>query len=384
MAQVIHVTTVELTVNVFLIPLLRHLQLQGYQVRAACKCVQKQSEVVTKGISMCNIHHLTRKITPLQDCLALVELYLLFLRERPHIVHTHTPKANLLGRIAARLAGVPIVIGMEHGFYFLNMRGLKRFVYVIISRFGAWLSDKTIVINHYDFDLALREKIIENGRLVLCPTGLGVDLGRFRKEHNHILSKSKLNIDGDAVVVVFVGRLNVEKGCRELIRAMGRVNTDFPKFRLLMIGPSEDGLKGELEKLALLMNIENKIHFLGEREDIPHFLAIADMLVLPSYREGLGMVLLEAAAASKPVVTTDIRGCQDVVVHDETGLLVPPGTVRELAEAILDLIQNADKRRRFGEAARRRAEEMFDQNIFFDQMDDLYSHLLQEKGIPLK
>ena len=105
------------------------------------------------------------------------------------------------------------------------------------------------------------------------------------------------------------------------------------------------------------------------------------MLVLPSYREGLGMVLLEAAAAGKPVVTTNIRGCRDVVIHGETGLLVPPSAVEELADAILDLIRDADKRKRMGDAARRRAEERFDQKVLFDQMDELYKQLLREKGM---
>jgi glycosyltransferase involved in cell wall biosynthesis len=130
-----------------------------------------------------------------------------------------------------------------------------------------------------------------------------------------------------------------------------------------------------------MMNIKNKVRFLGERDDIPQLLAISDMLVLPSYREGLGMVLLEAAAAGKPVVTTNIRGCRDVVIHGETGLLVPPRAVEELADAILDLLRDADKRKRMGDASRRRAEERFDQKVFFDQMDELYKQLLREKGM---
>jgi glycosyltransferase involved in cell wall biosynthesis len=130
-----------------------------------------------------------------------------------------------------------------------------------------------------------------------------------------------------------------------------------------------------------MMNIKNKVRFLGERDDIPQLLAISDMLVLPSYREGLGMVLLEAAAAGKPVVATNIRGPQDVVVHGETGLLVAPGDVQELAKAMLDLIRDSDKRKRLGDAARQRIAEKFDQNLFFAQTNNLYDQLLKEKGI---
>jgi len=379
---VMHVATVDSTVRFLLLPFLLNLQKRGYQVSAACKTETWRSDIERENISLHNIQNFTRHITPIHDIFALWELFGLFRRVKPTIVHTHTPKANFLGRTAARLAGVPIVIGMEHGFYFWNMTGPERAFHIALCRFSALISDKTIVINRHDFDLALRERIIEKNKLVLFPSGLGVNPDRFKKiEANNTSLKSELNMGEDVVVVAFIGRLNVEKGCRELIQAMGQVHADFPNIYLLFIGPSEDRMKEELEKLVLMMNIKNKVRFLGERDDIPQLLAISDMLVLPSYREGLGMVLLEAAAAGKPVVTTNIRGCRDVVIHGETGLLVPPRAVEELADAILDLLRDADKRKRMGDAARQRIAEKFDQNLFFAQTNNLYDQLLKEKGI---
>jgi glycosyltransferase involved in cell wall biosynthesis len=191
----------------------------------------------------------------------------------------------------------------------------------------------------------------------------------------------ELNVNEDFAIIIFIGRLNSEKGCLELIRAARRINLTFQNFHLLMVGPSENGMKEDLEELAASLNLEKRVSLLGERQDIPQLLAFSDILVLPSYREGLGMVLLEAAAAGRPAVTSNIRGCRDVVVDGKTGLLVTPGSVQELADAVLDLLQNVGKRKRMGEAARQHAEKKFDQTYFFTQIDNLYRQLLKEKGL---
>ena len=268
MPRVIHITTVDMTVGLLLLPSLRALNARGYKVEAACHVGPWRSDIEHAGIRLHHISGFTRRMNPLRDIIALGQLLALLRREKFDIVHTHTPKANLLGRIAARLAGVQIVIGMEHGFYFVNMTGLSRAFHIVISRFGAYLSDKVIVINRYDFDLALQEKIVEKDNLLLSPAGLGINLDRFRIEVNSELLKSELNIDKDSTIIIFVGRLNAEKGCRILILAAGYINSNFPKFCLLMVGPSEDGMKEELEKLILKFNLEKKVLFLGERQDI--------------------------------------------------------------------------------------------------------------------
>lgn len=380
MTRVLHVSTVDITVRVLLLPLLQELKVRGYEVEAACRIEQAPSSFVARDIPLHHIGGFAREISPAADVAALGQLYELMRRRRYDIVHTHTPKANFYGRLAARMAGVPVVIGMEHGFYFYNMSGIRREFHVTLARLGALASDRTITINHEDYELALREKIIAPERLSVMPTGLGVDLSRFRPDIDRTNIRAQLGLEG-GTLIGSVGRLTPEKGCRELIDAAARVVQVFPDACFLLVGPSENQMQSELEKTVIGLGLEKKVRFLGSRQDIPQILSALDVFVLPSYREGLSMVLLEAAATGKPSVSTDVRGCRDVVVHGETGLLVPPRDAPRLAEAIIELLRDSAKRECMGMAARRRAEALFDARLAFAQIEAIYEQLLRARGI---
>ncbi len=381
MTRVLHITTVDSTIQILLMPLLKSLQSRGYTVEVACFTQDWQESIEREGIKTHPISAFNRKMDPLSDIKAIFQIISLLRHEKFDIVHTHTPKPNLYGRVASRLMGVPVVIGMEHGFYFYNMSGLLRKLYKCVSWVGALFSNSTIVINDDDFNLALREKIIAPKKTVPLLSGLGVDINRFDKSADGNIIRVEFGFPDDAVIVAYVGRLTQEKGCLDLIYAAEKVVRTIPESYFLFVGPSESDIGKVLKHLVELKNMTRNVLFTGPRSDIPEIFAAIDILVLPSYREGLGMVLLEAAAAGIPAVATNVRGCKDVIINGITGYLVPPKDINSLADAIIALASDKDMRRKMGDAARVRAIERFDATKVYQEIDALYQRLLAEKKV---
>lgn len=378
--KVVYVTTIDMTVRFLLLDALLYLKNGGYDVSVVCSAGPWISDIELAGIPV-RIVALTRRITPVRDLLAFWELHSYFRKQDFTIVHTHTPKANLVGRLAARLAGVPIVVGTEHGFYFRYKTGWSRWLHATAARLGACASDVTFVINHEDWELAQRERIVHPTKLVLIAGGTGVNLDRFNPLAVDPLAVRRcLGIKPAVPVVGFVGRLTPEKGCREFIQAAAQIASTIPQIRFLVVGPSDGISQRELEAMAAELCVSDKVLFLGIRTDMPELYAAMDIVTLPSYREGLGVTLMEAAAMGKPTVATDICGCREVVSHGETGLLVPPRDADALARAILELLQDEEKRRTMGEAGRRRAEALFDGRKVFEKVEWTYQRLLRQKG----
>jgi glycosyltransferase involved in cell wall biosynthesis len=211
--------------------------------------------------------------------------------------------------------------------------------------------------------------------------GTGIDLDRFRPQGSRSEARRSLRIGDDTPVVGIAARLTHEKGYREFLQAAALVLLSCPDTRFLSIGPSDAAVQTEFEDLASQLGISRAVDFLGMRVDMPDLYEAMDILVLPSHREGMPTTLMEAAAMERPVVTTDIRGCRDVVRDGETGLLVPPRDPEALGAAIASLLSDPERRRRMGLAARCRAEKLFDQRKVFAQVETVYRQLLQQKGV---
>lgn len=378
--KVAYVATVDLTIRFLLQNCLHYLQSQGYKVAAVCSPGPWLGKVQEDGISTYSIS-MNRSISPLADLRALLQLSALFRQNHFDIVHTHTPKANLLGRLAACTAGVPVVCGTEHGFYFYGMSGWPRRAHRLWSRLGARCSDVTFVVNQEDLKTASQERIIPPRKVRFLEGGTGVDLERFRPQGLRAETRRSLGIEDDTLVVGIVARLAYEKGYREFLQAAARVLDQRTRTRFLSLGPSDATDRSEFEALASQLGISGDISFLGMRLDMPALYEAMDIVVLPSYREGMPTTLMEAAAMERPVVATDIRGCRDVVREGETGLLVPPRDSEALAAAITSLLSDPERRRQMGLAGRRRAERLFDQRKIFAQVEGVYRQLLRQKGV---
>jgi glycosyltransferase involved in cell wall biosynthesis len=372
-----------MTIRFLLLRQLLHLKAMGYSVSVACALGPWTAEIEQAGIPVKPIG-LTRKINPMRDLLALIELYFHFRKERPTIVHTHTPKANLLGRFAARLASVPIVLGTEHGFYFYGKPAWSYRFHLAIARLGAFLSDVTLVINCDDFELAQREKIADHAKLVYLRGGVGINLDRFNPQLvDRLTVRNQLGISSTTRVVGIVARLTYEKGLKEFLQAASYITSTIPETCFLIVGPEDQLTRQQLEAMVEQLALSNRVLYLGTRTDMPEVYAAMDVIVVPSYREGLGVVLIEAGAMGKPVVASNIRGCREVVRDGQNGLLVPLGDVQALADATIELLTDQEKARRMGEEGRRMALERFDERLVFEQVEAEYARLLRERGLPV-
>lgn len=301
------------------------------------------------------------------DLGALLRLCALVRRSRPHVVHTWLFTANLWGRLAAILCGVPVIVASERAA-------------------DVW---KTPLHRWVDRRLAARSAcVLANARAVerFCVQRVGLAQDRVRVILNGfdidafdaaaaILPAGDVPDTGPDPVIGVVARMEEQKGLAYLVRAMGYLQRAGCRAQLWMVG---DGpLRPDLQRLADDEGVRHCVRFLGQRPDIPALMQHMDLVVLPSLWEGLPNVLIEAMGASRPVVATDVDGTPEVVVHGETGLLVPPRDPQALAEAIARLLADPDRRRRMALAGRARAERAFGMARMVRETADLYRDMVQ-------
>jgi len=338
-----------------------------------------------RGIHHLPLAHATRAMAPIEDGRALLELVRLFRRVRPAIVHTHNPKPGLYGRLAARLARVPVVVNTVHGLYALPEDPWpKRVVVYGLERVAATCSDAELLQNPEDLP-TLRRLRVPTERLTVL--GNGIDLQRFDPRtvsaEDRAAARAELGaVHDDDVVVGLVGRLVREKGYPEVFEAAARLRTRAPHVRVAVIGPEEPDKSDSITPSERATATQAGVRLLGSRDDVVRLYAAMDVHVLASHREGFPRSPMEASAMGVPVVATDVRGCRQAVDDGRTGLLVPPRDPSALAAAIERLASDPEERRRFGAAARAKAERDFDQQCCVTITLDTYERLLRRAGLP--
>lgn len=364
--KILQLCAVDFTAYHLLRPLGLALRDSGYEVSFCCSPGRGLDRLEQEGFSVFRIP-VSRSYNIFSHTISLVRLYRLMLRERFDIVHTHTPVAGLLGRVAARMARVKWVVYTAHGFYFHeDMRGTQRRVMRSIERFGASICDLVFVQSGEDLEEAVESRIAPVEKLVHI--GNGVDPSLFGREANASAAavlREELGIDS-APVAGFTGRIVREKGAVEFVKAAGIVSRELPGSMFIMIGASlesdRDGCLAEIEGLVQSEGLSGRLVMTGYREDVPAILSLLDLFAMPSYREGMPRSLLEAMASGLPVAATDIRGCREEVIDGETGLLVPPRDHYALGEAMLKILSDADMSERMGRAGRQRVLDHFDEH----------------------
>ena len=361
MTRLLHVTTTDISLELLLGPQLRAFRDAGYEVHTASADGPYVAGLVADGIAHHPLRHATRAFAPGHDLGAVRELFALFRRLRPDIAHTHNPKPGVYGRLAAGAAGVPLVVNTQHGLYAQpGDRPLRRWPVYALERAAAACSDVELVQNPEDLETLARLGV---PRAKLRLLGNGVDLERFRPQPDFVRKavRAELGLDDDRVVVGAVGRLVWEKGYAELFAAARRLLSRRSDLVVVVAGPF-DADKGDPLTPADVAAAESAgVRFLGHRDDPERLYAAFDVYVLASHREGFPRSAMEAAASGLPMVATDIRGCREVVEDGRTGLLVPVRNPGALEAAIDRLADDAELRRRMGEAAAAKARDEFDQ-----------------------
>lgn len=320
-----------------------------------------------------NIPRLKRDITPFNDLLALIALYRLFRREKFDIVHTHTAKAGFLGRIAAKLAGVPYIVHTPHGHNFYGYFGpfLTRSV-IAAERFTGRFTDKIMALTELEKRDLIKFKAGRPDNVVVIYSGL--ELERLRsKDSDSREVRGEFLIDPDEVLIGMVGRLEQIKGPEYFIEAAKEILDKFPEVKFLVVG--DGSLRKKLEHRCQDLHISDKVVFTGWREDTPRILPILDLLVLPSLNEAVGRIILEAGACGVPVVAASVGGVPEIVKSDETGVLVKPRSSQELSKAIIALLRNAEKRKRMSKAVKGWVDDKFSAKRMVGKILGLYNEL---------
>ncbi|MBC2713691.1 MAG: glycosyltransferase family 4 protein [Desulfobacteraceae bacterium] len=382
--KVVHLSNHDMGLRVHARNQLLYLKQRGYDVSMICNPGDylKKDMVTSDGIFVKAIPF-PSSLALKQDLITFYQLWRYFSRNGFHIVHTHMIKPGLLGRLAARLAGVPVVVHTIHGFHFHDeMSPVKIKFYSSIERFGTLFSDMMLSQNREDMKTAIGMKICKPDMLKFL--GNGIDINRFHPSRIHpqiIDAKRKeLGIDPGKKVVGMLARVVREKGYYEYLQALKILRERGLPVLFLAVG-FRHYKKGAIDPMAMAqeMGLNGHFQYLGTRDDIPDFIAALDLVVLASWAEGIPRNLMEAAAMGKPVVATDVRGTRETVIHGKTGLLVPVKDSLSLADAIEEMLYSPEKAQGMGLAARKHAEEMFDEREYFKRTDKYYRWLLQNK-----
>ncbi|PIR72400.1 MAG: glycosyltransferase family 1 protein [Candidatus Nealsonbacteria bacterium CG10_big_fil_rev_8_21_14_0_10_36_24] len=381
--KICYVVSVEMTIRFILFNTLKFLKNQGYDVYVVCSSGKWLKNIEKQGIKIKTIRF-KRKISPISDLITLFRLYFYFKKEKFDIIHTHTPKPGLIGQLAAKMAGIPIIVNTIHGLYFQEKDSwLKRKFFILTEKIAAKCSNLIFFVNREDIETAVKEKICESDLAKYF--GGSIDSFKFNPERFSrqwiYQKKRELNLDPSFKIIGIVGRLVKEKGYLDLFQALRKVLERFPKTLLLIVGFLESEKKDALDPNVIVKNygIGKNVIFLGEQTKVVELYVLMDIFVLPSHREGLGLAILEASAMEKPVIVTDIRGCREAVDDGKTGILVPLRNPEKLAEAIIYLLNNPEKTKEMGIRGREKVLREFDERIIFSRIKIEYQRLIKEK-----
>lgn len=383
--RVAHITTISESLEILLLDQLVAIRDQGFDVYGV--------SAPGRGVAALERNHVQHRqvpfvrstaLTPGSDVRVLLALARLFRAERFTIVHTHTAKADLYAAIAARMAGVPIVVTTLHGFLFHDATPpARRLALSRLAKLGMTFCDAVLSQNPEDVETAIREDLCRADKIEYL--GNGIDLQRFdpaRVDLSRASSlRASLGLPPDAHVIGYVGRLVAEKGVLDLLHAFRRVRDRIPAARLLLVGGVDSDKADAIgPDTAARLGLGDACTFTGYRRDLPELYSLMDVAVLPSHREGFPRTPMEAAAMGRPVVATQIRGCRTAVSDERTGILVPRRAPESLARALIDLAENPIRRRTLGDNARKHALQHFDQRAVFTRVLDTYDRLLAARA----
>jgi glycosyltransferase involved in cell wall biosynthesis len=334
---------------------------------------------VQYGVRPRALAELGREVSPPNDLRAVLKMYRLIRASRPHIVHTHMAKAGTAGRVAARLAGVPIVVHTYHGHTFHSYFGpAKTRLFLEIERTLARYTDRIVAVGEGQRHEIAAYGVAPLQRIVSIPLGLEIErLLDAERERGKL--KAELGLNGHSKLVGIVARLVPIKAHEVFLEAATSVLEVEPETRFLVIGDGER--RYELEALARRLGIGGAVRFLGWRADMKQVYADLDVVALSSNNEGSPVALIEAMAAGRPIVATAVGGVGEVVRDGETGRLVPPRNPGALAEGMVDLLRDRERAERFGLAGRAYVYPRHAASRLVADVERLYTDLGREKGL---
>ena len=316
-------------------------------------------------------HHISilREISLIADIKTLLQLIIYFFRNKYRVVYSISPKAGLLCMFAAWLACVPIRIHTFTGQVWVTKKGILKFLLKMLDRITAKFATVVIVDSLSQRDFLIDHNIVSDGKSIVLGDGSisGVDVDRFcmRPSIRKII-RTDLDVDNSTIIFLFIGRLKKEKGVFELAKAFNKISKNRNDLELWFVGPDEDNVQDDLKSITLDCN--GTIQFFPYTTTPEDYFTASDIYCLPSYREGFGSTIIEAAACGIPAIGSNIYGITDAIIDGETGVLVEKGNVDALASAMLSLANDSSMREKLGESAKQRALEKFHQQRLSDEL----------------
>ena len=387
MKKLIRITTVPISFKVLLKGQLRFMASNGFDVKGVSSEGEELKEVrENEGIVMEAIN-MSRKITPFQDLKSLWEMWNFLRKEKPQIVHTHTPKAGIIGMLAARLAGVPHRLHTVAGLPLMEAIGTKRKILNFVEKLTYSSATRVYPNSKGLYDFILQNNFTQSNKLKIIANGSsnGINTTFFNpaqvSEIEKVALREKLNIQPDDFVFVFVGRIVSDKGINELIKAFSELqtaeNNELTGIKLLLVGGLESDLDPLNPETLAEINQNKDIISVGFQQDVRPFFAISDALVFPSYREGFPNVVMQAGAMGLPSIVSDINGCNEIIVEGENGLIIPSKNVEKLKEKMLTLARDKNLYVKLKENSRRMIENRYEQSVVWNALLEEYEGLLQ-------
>jgi glycosyltransferase involved in cell wall biosynthesis len=331
-------------------------------------------EVRQRGIPLTILPELLRQVSPKEDLLALWKLYRLMRKQRYTIVHTHSSKAGILGRLAARLAGVPIIIHTVHGWSFHDyMSPVVRKIYILLERWMATFTDRLVVVARPDIEKGLQARIGRPDQYRLIRSAIPLD--EFEPGSiDRLAVRRELGLPEEAVVIGNVGRFSEQKNPLDWVNAAAIVGRGNPQVYFLLVG---DGpMRPQVEARLEAEGMAQQTVLTGLRRDVPRLMAAMDIFLLTSLWEGLPRVIPQAMSMGLPVIANRADGTLEAIQQGETGYLCSPGDIRQMADFCLDLVEHPEKRQAMGMKGRLIARQEFDLQQMIRQIEELYEEIL--------
>ncbi len=363
-----------MTVKAFLLPQIRALaDLYDLTVVANLQDQNDLKQYLPESVHLINIP-IQRKINLFGDLKALFQLSHFFYKSNFTLVHSVSPKAGLLAMLSSWLVRVPIRLHTFTGQVWATKQGVARFVLKGFDKLIALMATKILIDSHSQREFLIQNRIVKDSNSLVLGAGSisGVDLGRFKI--NSVARKEirkKLNTSETSIVILFLGRLKKEKGIIELVEAFSAIHIKIPDTELWLVGPDEDQLQSKLKQTK-------GIKFVSFTREPEKYMASADIFCLPSYREGFGSVVIEAAACGVPSIGSNIYGLNDAISNGKTGILVSARSTSELEVAINKLVVDDALREKMACAAVHRAKNKFSQCYLIDELMALYKRALED------
>ncbi|PCJ67881.1 MAG: glycosyltransferase family 1 protein [Bacteroidetes bacterium] len=374
--KILRITTVSLSLEKLLTGQLLFMDENGYEIHTASHGVfnhPNHNEVIS----------LTRKLNPFIDIKGLLELISVIKEVKPQIVHTHTPKAGLLGMLAAKYCGVKVRMHTVGGLPLMEKGKILRNFLKIIERI-TYAASTHVYCNSFGLKDYIARKLYYSKKLKVVGNGTtnGINIKQFNPNAvgQEVVDwhKNELGIDKDDNVFLFVGRIVKDKGIIELVESFESINQNHSNTKLVLVGHFEEDLDPLPHHIQEAIAFNSQIINVGYQHDVRPYIALSDILIFPSYREGFPNVPLQAGAMRKALVLSDINGCNEIVKDKENGLLVPVKTRKELIEAMELLITDKDFAEKLAHNAMKSITERYEQSVVWEALLNEYNLALKK------